>query len=563
MLMDLTPAEREQGLAKSPTGGDGMEREGPALGPAGGSIQAQGVTWVIAIGIDQYDYPNPAVLRNFPYSNCKKDCDDLVSTLGRYYRNCQVYKDVLTDKQAKKDDILGRIDAFIKDKACNMIDNNLILFYSGHGCLYDNAGVDIGAWVPNGCQNIEDDNYLIRLDYLFNQVSGVRTRNFLLVSDSCKSGRIFDEIRPDGNTANAGGPGGGRSSWAIVSSRSNEDSKAGGPGENSKFTAALLNILQRNMDQELLVSTIAARLDQCFAQDDDQKPYSGRLVFRQVANTGVFALAANPDVQNNKQREAFLLNGLWTLNYRKQKSCWPGFKAAPKKAIVLLSGTPDCGLGHLSKRARKAQEFPAKKAQTVKAVPMTIGSMDTDEWLLNLFNCSPNQRFSHVEKLRAYISSVRKDENLIFEFSFYQDHGAEDELRPADKKKCIDLVAGFLTTIPDNDGDKYIAVFVLDQGGCDYQQLYTQSPILGTPAILTPIVDRLEYQEVEDWYNDFRSGQIAGDDDKEALFDALLKPIVYDKLQTIFTESAGFPGSLARMICREAQCVDLADTLQY
>jgi hypothetical protein len=560
MFMDLTPAEREQGLAKSPTGGDGMERQGRAAGADPVPDPAGGMTWVIAIGIDQYDYHDPGVLRNFPYNNCKKDCTDLIATLGRYYRNCQLYKDILSDERATKQDILDRIDAFIEDKASNTIDNNLILFYSGHGCQFDYGGVDKGAWVPHGCKDISAARELIRLDDLFNQVAGVRTKHFLLLSDSCKSGRIFDQIRPDSNSANADGI---RSSWAIVSSRSNEDSKAGGPGENSKFTAVLLDILQRNMDQDLLVTTIAAKLDQCFAQDADQKPYSGRLHFQAVANAGFFTFHADPDVRNNKQREAFLLNGLWTLNYRKQKSCWPGFKAAPKKAIVLLSGTPDCGLGHLSKRARKAQEFPAKKAQTVKAAPLTIGGMGTDDWLLCLFNCSPSQRFSSVEKLRAYISSVRKDENLIFEFSFYQDHGAEDELRPADKKKCVDLVAGFLTTIPDNDGDKYIAVFVLDQGSCDYQRLYAQSPILGTPAILTPIVDRLEYQEAEDWYNDFRSGQIAGDDDKEALFDALLKPIIYDKLQAIFTASAGFPGSLARMICREAQCVDLADTLQY
>ncbi len=559
MFMDLTPGEQLPGLAKSPTGGDGMEK----ADPAGTKDPAQGTTWVIAIGIDQYDYPDPAVLRNFPYNNCKKDCLDLVTTLGRYYRNCQVYKDVLTDKQASHENILKRIKAFLADKTCNTIANNLILFYSGHGCQFDWGGVPKGAWVPNGCQDITDPEQLIRLDELFMQVSGVRTQHFMLLSDSCRSGRIFDHIQPDNNTANANGPGGGRSSWAIVSSRSNEDSKAGGPDENSKFTAALLNILKNNPDEQLLVSTIAAKLDQCFAQDAEQKPYSGRLVFQDIKNAGMFGLPANLDNQNNQKRAAFLLNGLWTLNYRKQKSCWPGFKTAPKKAIVLLSGTPDCGLGHLSKRARKAQEFPAKKAQTVKAAPLTIGGMGTDKWLVDLFNCAPNQRFADPEKLRAYISSVRKDENLIFEFSFYQDPGAEDELRPADKKKCIDWIAGFLTTIPDNEGDKYIAVFILDQGSCDYQRLYTQSPILGTPAILTPIVDRLEYQEAADWYDDFRSSQIAGDDDKEALFDALLKPVVYDQLKSIFTASAGYPGSLARMICREAQCADLADNLQY
>lgn len=555
--MDLTPAEQEPGLAKSPSGGDGGEGEGPA--PA----IPQGMTYIIAIGIDQYNYHDPSVLHNFPYNNCKKDCDDLVATLTSAYANCRLYKDILKDDQAVIKAINGRISEFLKDPACNNVDNNLILFFSGHGHQFISAGVPKGAWVPYGCEDIKDDDQLIRLDNLFNKLSGVETRNFLFLSDSCKSGRIFDQIKPGLETANTRGAASERSSVAIVSSRSNEDSKAGGPGENSKFTAALLDIFRQNMDQYLLVTTIAAKLDQVFAQETDQKPYWGKLTFQGVNNDGNFALRANVNLQAIAKREAFLRGGLSTFNYTKQEPCWSGFEPTQKKAIVLLSGTPNCGLNHLSKRARSYQDFPATRPRLLKAAPLSSGGIGTDEWLLQLFNVLPEGHFSKLSDLRAGIRLARKTESLVFEFCFYQEQGAEDELRPGDKKKCIDLLVAFLNSIPDEPADKFLGVFVLDQGRCDFEELYKQAPIPGIPAIVTPIVDALQFAEARTWYLGFRNTLIAGDEGRQAEFDSLLKPVVFDKLQLIITETAGFPGSLARKICREAQCVDLAEALLY
>ena len=152
-----------------------------------------GINYIIAIGIDTY---NSGVVKDFAYRNCEKDCRDLVAILTIRYLNFQIYKekpeapDLLLNADATLTNILDRIEAFANDKTVNTINNNLILFFSGHGGEVAQGYGKMGCWIPYGCKVAEYDE-VVPYDKMTPFIKKLKTQNFLFISDSCRSGRSF------------------------------------------------------------------------------------------------------------------------------------------------------------------------------------------------------------------------------------------------------------------------------------------------------------------------------------------------------------------------------------
>jgi hypothetical protein len=549
--------------AKAPTAGTGMD------GDRGAEASLAGTTYIIAIGIDEYDCPG---LTDFKYKNCSKDCKDLVETLLTGYKSFELYKDILLDQQATKAVILNRLSEFIKDtRDHNSINNNLVLYFSGHGTEVKQGFEEVGTgcWVPYGCKDPTDYDELVRNDELILKLKGLKTQNLLFISDSCQSGKIFDEISPFAGSAHVTKIEGKEiSRWAIVSSRSNELSKAGGPGENSKFTCGLLKILEENTDKELQVSSIIANLDKYFATDNDQKSYAGRLVFPTLTNTGNFILQADQDMQDIRKRRELLQQGLWLLNYTDQEKCFSEFKAKAKKQFAFFSGTPKCGLNHLIHRARDYEGFPAQSQAPLPISP-TLTSGTGDQRILDIFSLAFGPTFSDLGSLAEHILSRLRIQSLLFEFRFYRDLETRDqetneaEIRPKDKKALLDLLAGFLNTIQDAyPEDNRLFLFVIDQECCNYQVLYASNPLPGIYPVFLPVVTPLDQKGAEEWYTLFRKSIIGGKTGRDE-FDKLFKEVLLSKLPVMVEETMGYPGSLVRRICKEAKCPNLVEDLMY
>lgn len=537
---------------KSPAHGTGNENDANALPPT------EGRNYIIAIGIDQY---KSALVKDFANRNCEKDCNDLIEVLTLNYENFELYKDSkLINEKATKAAIQGAIKEFVNDPDANNTNNNLVLFFSGHGGTTKQGFNDTGCWIPHGCATLDYDN-VVTNDDLKPLIKRIATQNFLLISDACLSGRIFDEIAPDLHTASASRVNDKEiSRWAIVSSRSDEPSKSGGPGKNSQFSEALINVLRSCKQHRLLVSELIGNLDSHFIRSVDQKPYAGRLTFDQTPNNGHFVFNMIDLVAKRKKREQILKRGLGSLNYDAQEEVFEAFgKTGVKKQIAIFTGTPDCGLKLLSLRARKALDFPKTYDGPFSVAPLIFSGMGTDR-VLNIFNAALDKNFPDIKGLSLYLQNQLSRNSLLIEFVFYhEEDGGSMCVRPADKVALLDELADFAKSVNDTypDANKLI-LFVVDYEKCQYQDLYHKAAIAGLDTIFMPPVEQLDYIKTKKWYRAIRATYDAADLPE---FDDLLGNAVFNKLESVITETQGYPGKAIRRICNLADCDDLANKL--
>jgi len=76
-------------------------------------------------------------------------------------------------------------------------EDNLLIFYAGHGVWNDNS--KIGYWLPSNANSLETDNWL-KNSTLIKYINGISSKHTLLISDACFSGSIF-KTRSLGGTA--------------------------------------------------------------------------------------------------------------------------------------------------------------------------------------------------------------------------------------------------------------------------------------------------------------------------------------------------------------------------
>jgi len=113
----------------------------------------------------------------------KNDADKLTSILvSKYYFNKD---DIIRLADPTRANIL---DAIEQKRKSLSVDDNLIIFYAGHG--YWDEGLKMGYWLPSDAKKDSKSNWVSNTDLTL-YLSAFESNHVLLVADACFSGGIF------------------------------------------------------------------------------------------------------------------------------------------------------------------------------------------------------------------------------------------------------------------------------------------------------------------------------------------------------------------------------------
>jgi TolB-like protein len=113
----------------------------------------------------------------------KNDADKLTSILVSKYFFKQ--EDIIRLVDPTRANIL---DAIEQKRKSLSVDDNLIIFYAGHG--YWDEGLKMGYWLPSDAKKDSKSNWVSNTDLTL-YLSAFESNHVLLVSDACFSGGIF------------------------------------------------------------------------------------------------------------------------------------------------------------------------------------------------------------------------------------------------------------------------------------------------------------------------------------------------------------------------------------
>jgi len=194
----------------------------------------KGNNYLLTIGIDQYAHCQPL-------HNAVKDAKDVAKILLEKYDFLSDHHVGLEDPTATKDQI---IDTFRSLKKRIQPQDNLIIYYSGHGDL--DRDFDESYWITIECRKGKIGDYL-PLDQVIKFVKAIKTHHTLLIIDACFAGASLVTRRS--NTAALEKD----ASRYVIASGRKEFADDGKPGENSPFAKALIDKLRKN--EESLLAT--------------------------------------------------------------------------------------------------------------------------------------------------------------------------------------------------------------------------------------------------------------------------------------------------------------------
>lgn len=181
-----------------------------------------------------------------------------IQPLSNAVRDAKAFRDVLLNKyQLDKNNITSLIDsratkkAIIKafDKLLDTLteNDNLIIYFSGHGELIDRKNKDKGYWVPADAVLDERDTYLAN-EEIRDFFSNLDAHHVLGIIDSCFSGSLL--LRSLGKVAQRyyNIP----SRWIMTSGM--KEPVSDGSGKHSPFAASLLAQLKNSTQNAIGVS---------------------------------------------------------------------------------------------------------------------------------------------------------------------------------------------------------------------------------------------------------------------------------------------------------------------
>lgn len=171
---------------------------------------------------------------------------------------------------AKRQDVIG---ALAKIRAKLTTNDNLLIYYAGHGVLDEYA--EEGYWLPVNAKKDDPSNWISNGD-ITNMVRAIRAKHVLVISDSCFSGTLVRAASAKLETAEA------RSAWvqrmnakrsrtALVSGGLEPVIDSGGGGKHSVFAKAFMDTLQAN-DGVLDGQRLFAAVGRPVALESDQTP---------------------------------------------------------------------------------------------------------------------------------------------------------------------------------------------------------------------------------------------------------------------------------------------------
>ncbi|MCB0547625.1 MAG: caspase family protein [Phaeodactylibacter sp.] len=197
----------------------------------------------LGIGIDAYQH--------FPQlSNAVKDVQDIAGILKEQYQFDPDNILLLLNEEASREGIINALESMVNNLSG---DNDLVIYYSGHGHLNEKTGK--GFWIP------VDADVGSPADYIPNTVvkgyiEDIPAFHTFLISDSCFSGSLFVEGKMRSTNEAIEDLDSRSSRWALCSGRHDEEVYDGNPGENSPFAQSILQQLKQSNASELNVGRL-------------------------------------------------------------------------------------------------------------------------------------------------------------------------------------------------------------------------------------------------------------------------------------------------------------------
>ena len=203
----------------------------------------RGKNYLLVIAIDEYVHCHKL-------SNCVKDAQDLIEVLTTKYQFEASRILTLFNEEATRPNIHTQFKAL---KGQVNPEDNLLVYFSGHGETEDN----VGYWVPANAHPQREWEYF-STDEIKRRLEAINSFHTFVIVDACFSGSLFSSYKsatPGYETK--------RSRWGLAASHSRERALDGTPGENSPFATTLLHQLkgsQENLSIQELAATIIRRV---------------------------------------------------------------------------------------------------------------------------------------------------------------------------------------------------------------------------------------------------------------------------------------------------------------
>lgn len=197
----------------------------------------------LGIGIDAYQH--------FPkLSNAVKDVKDIAGILQEQYQFDPDNMVLLLDEQASREGIINALENMANTLTG---ENDLVIYYSGHGHLNEKTGK--GFWIPVGAGPGSPADYIPNT-VVKGYIEDIPAFHTFLISDSCFSGSLFVEGKMRSTNEAIADLDSRSSRWALCSGRHDEEVYDGKPGENSPFAQSILRELKQSNTSELNVGRL-------------------------------------------------------------------------------------------------------------------------------------------------------------------------------------------------------------------------------------------------------------------------------------------------------------------
>ena len=216
--------------------------------------QQKRTNYLLAIGIDDYQHV-PKLY------NCVKDVNDLIEVLtNKYLFEKKNIKTLFNEKATRR----NIYQAFMKMAETLTADDNLIVYFSGHGEY--NKIIGKGYWIPVNAEERDYSQYFNNSE-IKDLLSAIKSHHTFLISDSCFSGALFAKgLGKNVSRRYEKDP----SRWGLTAGR-NEIVSDGKPGDNSPFAESLLYRL-KNTDKPIGVAELCAHVTEYVQANSNQTP---------------------------------------------------------------------------------------------------------------------------------------------------------------------------------------------------------------------------------------------------------------------------------------------------
>ena len=213
---------------------------------------------LFTIGIDSYQ---SNVWRDL--SNAMLDCKEILKILSEKY-SFEEYLPSLFNEKATKENI---INSFNTLRNFTEPDDNLLIFYAGHGNMNPQTGR--GYWIPY--EGTSDSHTWIENSVIKDFIEDFNVQHIWLIVDSCFSGTFLSKTRGRSIKNSYETLDHRKSRWMLASGREEKVSD-GIPGQHSPFCRYLFRYLNHNSNRFTSVSEIIKYVHILTTRNSGQSP---------------------------------------------------------------------------------------------------------------------------------------------------------------------------------------------------------------------------------------------------------------------------------------------------